>query len=123
VALRTVADGELVPRSAVGPASSLDVRPVPVTVTDAPPAGVAAGALVDLWVTPTADSAAPTPPPPHLLASGLEVAEVTRTAGAFAIGGRTTVHVLVPTGSLAEVLGALGTKGAVQVVLVPGSGG
>jgi len=120
VALRTVADGELVPRSAVGPASSLDVRPIPVTVTDAPPAGVAAGALVDLWVTPTADAGAP-PPPPHLLASRLEVAEVTRPAGAFAIGGRTTVHVLVPTGSLAEVLGA--AKGTVQVVLVPGSGG
>lgn len=122
VALRTVARGELVPRSAVGAADSLDVRPVPVAVADAPSAGVIEGALVDLWVTGGAGDGAAVAGP-RLLAEGLEVAEVTRPAGAFAVGGRTTVQVLVPTGSLPEVLGALATEDAVQVVLVPGSGG
>ena len=121
VVLRTVPAGELVPRSAVGTAASLDVRPVPVVVADAPSAGVVEGARVDLWVTPTLDgqvSAAP-----RLLAEGLEVAEVTRPSGAFAVGGQTTVHVLVPTRSLPDVLGALAAPGAVELVLVPGTGG
>lgn len=122
VVLRTVVRGELVPRSAVGAADSLDVRPVPVAVADAPSAGVIEGALVDLWVTGGAGEGAAVAGP-RLLAVGLEVAEVTRPAGAFAVGGRTTVQVLVPTGSLPEVLGALATEDAVQVVLVPGSGG
>lgn len=122
VVLRTVAKGELVPWSAVGEAAELDVRPVPVAVADAPSAGVVEGAMVDLWVSPqgrTGEAA----PGPRLLAAGLEVAEVTRPAGAFAVGGQTTVQVLVPTGALPEVLGALAAEGSVQVVLVPGSGG
>lgn len=121
VALRTVSEGELVPRSAVGDAAALDVRPVPVVVADAPSAGVVEGARVDLWATPAGDGAAAAAP--RLLAEGLEVAEVTRPAGAFAVGGQTTVHVLVPTGSLPEVLGALAAEGSAQVVLVPGTGG
>jgi len=121
VALRTVAKGELVPRSAVGDAAALDVRPVPVAAADAPSAGVVEGAMVDLWVTLEARDGEAVAMP-RLLAEGLDVAEVTRPAGTFAVGGQTTVHVLVPTGSLPEVLGALAAEGSVQVVLVPGSG-
>ncbi len=47
------------------------------------------------------------------------MAEVARPSGAFAVGAETTVHVLVPTRSLADVLGALATRQAVDVVLVP----
>jgi len=122
VVLRTIAAGELVPRSAVGQAASLDVRPVPVTVADAPSAGVVEGALVDLWATPR-DANGDAAGLPALLAAGLEVAEVARPTGAFAVGGQTTIHVLVPERALPEVLGALATKGSVQVVLVPGTGG
>ncbi|RYV50174.1 hypothetical protein EUA98_15010 [Pengzhenrongella frigida] len=121
VVLRTVAAGELVPLSALGEAAALDVRPVPVVVADAPSAGVVEGAQVDLWVTPELDgevSAAP-----RQLAANLEVAEVARPAGAFAVGSRTTVHVLVPTGSLPEVLAALAADGTAWLVLVPGTGG
>lgn len=122
VVLRTVADGELVPRSAVGDAAALEFRPVPVSVEVAPSSGVAPGALVDLWVTPAAvDGVQAEEPRP--LASGLEVAEVARPTGGFAVGGRTIVHVLVPTDLLPDILGALASEGAVQVVLVPGSGG
>lgn len=121
VVLRTVAEGELVPRSAVGEAAALDVRPVPVVVADAPSAGVVEGARVDLWLTAGRDGDVSVTP--RLLAAALEVAQVTRPAGAFAVGGQTTVHVLVPTRSLPEILGALSGDGAVQLVLVPGTGG
>ncbi|GAA2725933.1 SAF domain-containing protein [Cellulomonas aerilata] len=120
VAVRAVGDGELLPRAAVAGSADLDVRPVAVPVTEPPSAGVAEGALVDVWVTPEVrDGQAPVP---RLLAEGLTVAEVARPSGAFAVGAETTVHVLVPTDSLAEVLGALATRQAVNVVLVPGTG-
>ncbi|MGV8967330.1 MAG: hypothetical protein ACOH2F_13755 [Cellulomonas sp.] len=125
VVLRTVFAGELVPVSAVGEQAALDVRPVPVKVTDAPSDGVVAGARVDLWVSVAPDNALSggDPAAPRLLAEGLEVAEVARPTGAFAVGGQTTVYVLVPTGSLPAVLGALAATGTVQLVLVPGTGG
>ncbi|QTE30291.1 SAF domain-containing protein [Pengzhenrongella sicca] len=122
VVLRTVQRGELVPASAVGAAGSLDVRPVPIAVADEPPAGMVPGALVDLWVIPEARDGVPAQEP-HLLASALDVAEVARPSGGFAVGGTSTVHVLVPTGDLPAILGALATEGSVRVVLVPGSGG
>jgi len=121
VALRTVPRGELVARSAVGPAGSLDVRPVPITVADEPSSGVVPGALVDLWVIPAAQDDLPAQEP-HLLAAALDVAEVARPSGGFAVGGTSTVHVLVPTADLATILGALATEGSVRVVLVPGTG-
>lgn len=120
VVLRTVAPGELVPRSAVGDAAALDVRPVPVVVVDAPSAGVVEGARVDLWVTPADDDQDAAP---RQLAAGLEVAEVARPTGAFTVGSRTTVHVLVQTTSLPEVLAALAADGTAWLVLVPGTGG
>lgn len=120
VAVRAVGDGELLPRSAVARSADMDLRPVAVPVTDAPSAGVAEGALVDVWVTPEVVDDAP--PAPRLLAEGLTVAEVLRPAGTFAVGAETTVHVLVPTRALQDVLGALATRQAVHVVLVPGTG-
>jgi hypothetical protein len=120
VAVRAVGAGELLPRAAVAASADLDVRPVAVPVTEPPSAGVAEGALVDVWVTPEPqDGDAPVP---RLIAERLTVAEVARPSGAFAVGAETTVHVLVPTGSLEDVLGALAARQAVHVVLVPGTG-
>jgi predicted component of type VI protein secretion system len=120
VLVRAVSDGELLPRAAVAESADLDVRPVAVPVTEPPSAGVAEGALVDVWVTPEVQDGEH--PVPRLLAEGLTVAEVARPSGAFAVGAETTVHVLVPTDSLGDVLGALATRQAVHVVLVPGTG-
>ena len=120
VAVRAVGDGELLPRGAVADTADLDVRPVAVPVTEAPSAGVAEGALVDVWVTPAVPDGET--PEPRLLAEALTVAEVAEPAGAFAVGGGTTVHVLVPTDALPDVLGALSADEAVHVVLVPGTG-
>lgn len=119
VAVRAVGPGELLPRAAVADGADLDVRPVAVPVTDPPAAGVGEGAQVDVWVTPeTAEGATPVP---RLLAERLTVVEVTRPTGALAVGGQTVVHVLVPTDTLPDVLGALAGPAAVHAVLVPGT--
>lgn len=119
VAVRAVGDGELLPRAAVAATTDLDVRPVAVPVTEPPSAGVAEGALVDVWVTPEADEGEA--PAPRLLAERLTVAEVARPTTGFAVGSETVVHVLVPTDALPDVLGALADRQSVQVVLVPGT--
>lgn len=124
VALRVVAPGELVPRGALGDAGALDVRPVPVTVDEAPSDDVVAGAQVDLWEVPARGpevGAAATEP--RELATALTVAQVSRPEGAFVTGGTTVVHVLVPGELLPEVLAAVGGEGSVHVVHVPGTGG
>lgn len=126
VALRVVAEGELVPRAALGSAAELDVRPVAIAVSVAPSEDLVAGSLVDLWEVPAearsaADSAGPSAGP-HELAPGLTVAQVRRPDGAFTTGGSTIVYVLVPTAILPAVLATVAGDGAVQLVHVPGSG-
>ncbi|WP_199423523.1 hypothetical protein [Actinotalea solisilvae] len=138
VVQRTVADGELVPRSALGEVDALEVRPVAVPVEGVLPSGLVAGAVVDLWFVPEV-GASPTatattgatsgspddpaaPPQPVALAEALTVAEVGEADGAFAVGGTTTVHVLVPLDRLTTVLAATAAEGELQVVVVPGLG-
>jgi hypothetical protein len=119
VAVRAVGAGELLPRAAIAAGADLDVRPVALPVTDPPSAGVDEGAQVDVWVTPEASEDAT--PVPRLLAERLTVVEVSRPTGALALGGQTVVHVLVPTDTLPDVLGALAGPAAVHAVLVPGT--
>lgn len=132
VVQRTVADGELVPLSALGSVDDLALRPVGVPVAGGLPGGLVEGAVVDLWFVPadapggavTGASAggvgAAAAPEPYELAAGLTVAEVGEPEGAFAVGGTTTVHVLVPVERLTDVLAATAAEGDVQVVVVPG---
>ncbi|HEY3436154.1 MAG TPA: hypothetical protein VGK35_00585 [Actinotalea sp.] len=125
VAVRTVGDGELVPVSALARADAVGVRPVAVTPDGALSSGVVEGSLVDLWfVADPVDQggrATAGDPAPRLLSSGLTVAEVVEPDGAFSVGSRATVQVLVPTTDLPGVLQALADDGSVQVVAVPGS--
>ena len=121
VALRVVESGELLPASAVGSADALALRPVAVPVTGRLPEAVRGGARVDLWFSPKARAADDAPAAPSQLAAALIVAEVDRPQGAFAAGGATTVHVLVPVEQLPDVLAALAANGRVDVVAVPGS--
>ncbi|NCT91375.1 hypothetical protein GXB85_10480 [Cellulomonas sp. APG4] len=118
VAVRAVAAGELVPRSALARDTELDLRPVAITPEGPVASGVVAGAAVDLWFVPAAgrDGGAVEPRP---LAEGLTVAEVTE-AGRLAVGSGVTVHVLVDLATLPHVLAALAEDGSVEIVHVPG---
>ena len=123
VVLRSIGAGELVPRSALGEARSVDLRPVAVTPSTRLGSDVRAGSLVDLWFVPAVRSGDPdaTAAPPRRLADALTVAEVDDAGGAFAMGGAVTVHVLVPQERLADVLAATALDGSLTLVAVPGS--
>jgi hypothetical protein len=135
--IRTVAEGELVPLSAVADSEDLGLRPVAITPGDALSSGVTRGSTVDLWFVPDAEADAVAAADdadvdadesgssagPVELATGLTVAEVTEPSGSFTVGSAVTVHVLVPLDRLADVLAALAAEGTVEGVPVPGQAG
>lgn len=126
VALRTLAAGELLPRSALGSAAQLTARPVTVPL-DAVPAGVEVGAQVDVWAAwpePAGAGADPVPsaPAPEQLLSGAEVSAVSSGSGGLGARRSTDVQVLVPTEELPHVLAALTSSARLLVVPLPGSG-
>ncbi|MCL2455333.1 MAG: hypothetical protein FWD18_08575 [Micrococcales bacterium] len=117
VVLRAVEAGELVPVSAVGEASAVEVRPVTIELPRAPGRDLATGAQVELWVTPTGRD---DPGKPSRLVARATVAAVTTSTGSPSPG---TVEVVLPAEGLAPVLAALAGDGVVDVVVVPGAGG
>jgi hypothetical protein len=123
VVVRVVGDDELVPADAVGSATALEVRSVAIPLERAPSRDVTVGALVDVWVVPEASDGAAADLPPRQLASALPVAEVARPEHSLGGADGSSVHVLVPTDVLPEVLAALASDGTLEVVPVPGTGG
>ncbi|PWJ54825.1 SAF domain-containing protein [Quadrisphaera granulorum] len=134
VALRPVAAGDLLPRSAVGSAAALSTRPVGLPVDGPFPSGLVAGSLVDVWVTPVPSrtgavasattataSAGQDPTAPRQLAASAVVQEVVTDGGSFAAGRGGLVQVELPPAQLQEALVALASDATVSLVLVPGS--
>ncbi|WP_193312990.1 hypothetical protein [Georgenia subflava] len=122
VAVRTVGAGELVPRTAVGDAADVDLRPVVVPAGLSVPADLGPGSVVDLWMTPPpetgrADDEGAEAAEPLLLAADLVVAELVEDSSMFAGGSGTSVELLVPRLDLPDVLAALSGEG--QLVIVP----
>ncbi len=120
--LRTVGSGELVPRSAVAPASVLARRPVTIPVDGVVPAGLRPGASVDVWVSRrdrTAGTGAYTPP--ARIAVAAPVQSVDSASGALSAVRATGVAVLLDDAELPQVLDALANDARLALVPVPGS--
>ncbi|WP_418605886.1 hypothetical protein [Georgenia sp. SUBG003] len=110
------------PRSAVGEASAVDLRPVVVPLGLTVPADLGPGTAVDLWLTPPAPVAgvgqqAAEAPEPELVAAELVVAEIVKDDSVLASSTGTSVELLVPRLDLPDVLAALSSDG--QLVAVP----
>lgn len=120
VLLRSVLAGELVPRSAVGDRAAVLSRPVAVPVSVGSADGLAAGALVDLWVA-TKGSAPGAFEPPTALVRGAEVAWVTSGGGVLSGSTEATVRLLLTDDLVPQVLSALANGARLDVVPVPGS--
>lgn len=122
VVTRSVGEGELVPRGAVGDVDAVAVRPVGVPFDGPLPRGLGKGAVVDVWVAAPNPERAGTFLRPEPLVEGAVVSEVSESGGALGAGGATTVQVLVTADQLPEVLGAIANGAAVSLVLLPGAG-
>lgn len=122
-ALREVRAGELVPRSAVGGAGQVGVQPVTVQADALSASALVVGSVVDVYVSrrdvaATQDRYAD----PVLMLGRVSVSWLPSTPERFGgVGSTSAVQVLVPTGSVAELLAAMDSESRVALVPVPGS--
>ncbi|WP_418276235.1 hypothetical protein ACNHYB_15370 [Isoptericola jiangsuensis] len=120
VALRVVADGELVAAAALGAADEVDVRAVAVPVSSGLSERITAGALVDLWFVPEGDTGEGDAAEPAPIVSGVVVEQVDVADSGLVVASQGTLQVLVGVDDLPAVLSALGSPGSVAVVPVVG---
>lgn len=120
VAVRTVGAGEVVPRSAVGRADALAVRPVTVPVGGPLPADLDVGTLVDVWIAETDPAPGAPPATPEKALASVEVSAVDRESGGLTAVSGASVAVLLDDQGTTRVLGALANGHRVDLVPVPG---
>lgn len=123
VVTRTVGQGELLPRAALGSQGDVAVQAVGVPVDGARPSGLVTGAVVDIWVAQPDPDRAGAFTDPERLVQGATVAGVADSGSALGSTGGSTVQVLLEQAALADVLGALANDAVVSLVLAPGQGG
>lgn len=119
VAVRMVAEDELVPRSSIGHADALDRKPASVSVDEPLPKEVVVGSHVDVWVSlPDERNGFQAP---VLMLPGAEVAALNEGSSSLGAGRNVTLMVLVTDVQMPKFLGAVANKAKVSVVWNPGA--
>lgn len=116
VVTRTIAEGELVPTSAVGSTAGERVASVVVTVNSRLPKAVAAGSVVDVWAAREGDSGQFGPP--SVLVPSATVVQIIEADGIIAGADAVSVELLVPRSRTARMLEALANSDALSLVPV-----
>lgn len=116
VVTKAVAEGELVPTSAVGSKAGTRFASVVVTINGQLPASVQTGATVDLWAARKGE--VNSFGAPAVIVSGATVVRVIEDEGLVASGEATTLEILVPRARIARVLEAVANSDALSVVPV-----
>ncbi len=116
VVTKAVAEGELVPTSAVGLTAGTRFASVVLTVNGQLPGSVQPGATVDLWAARKGELSSFGAP--SVIVSGATVVRVIEAEGLVASGDVTTLEVLVPRTRIARVLEAVANADALSVVPV-----
>ena len=114
VVTRTILEGELVPRSAVRRDAAVQVSAVVVESEVALAGSVKPGSAVDVWAAEQREDGSFSPP--TVIVPDAEVVRMVEQRGLVASGTGDTVELLVPTGSVAALLGALSGESAISVV-------
>lgn len=126
VVTRDLGAGELLPRAAVGSAAVHHVVEVPFSVTtDAVPASVRPGSVVDVWVAPGTSAASATDPGPQRairVFDDVTVVAVPATGSALGPSATRQVVVAVPPGKEGALPEALSRAAEGTVVLVKQDG-
>ncbi|MEJ1088909.1 SAF domain-containing protein [Microbacterium sp. Mu-80] len=118
IATRTLAEGELVPHSAIGTADEARTTTVVVSST-ATPAGMTPGTVVEVWHAP-AQKDGRAFDDPRILVGDAVVVTVAEADGMLA-QSRTDVEVAIDRGDVADVLAAI--TGGDAISLVPAGAG
>ncbi|KRC60419.1 hypothetical protein ASE14_05175 [Agromyces sp. Root81] len=113
VVARTIEAGELVPTAAVDEVDRTGLATVVVPSRGPLPAGIAAGARVDVWTAKQVERGGFEPP--TVLVPGAEIAGVIESEGMVSTAG-VSVEILIPREKVAALLGALATGDAIDLV-------
>jgi len=123
-ALRDVRAGELLPGSALGSRTAVDLKPVSVPVDGGGAARLAVGSVVDVWVNAKDPSSAAErygKPVKSLEAATVARAPEGSEAGPGAASGLTAVQIMVPEARVQELIAAIDQGAKITLVPVPGS--
>ncbi|MDO7881188.1 hypothetical protein [Antiquaquibacter soli] len=115
IVTRAVADGELVPATAVGSRRSSTLASVVISTSGALPESVGAGAEVDVW-SAAEDEESGKYATPTVLVDGAIVVRLVSTETIVAGGEVTAVEVLVSRSSIARLLEAIANDAALSIV-------
>lgn len=118
VATRTIASGELVPRSAVGEASAARTTSVVLRSAVDVPGSVEAGSVVEVWAAPLIERGSYDVP--RILVADATVVSVTRDDTMIG-GGSAALEIVIPRADVASTLAAMSDESALSVV--PTTGG
>ncbi|WP_022893575.1 SAF domain-containing protein [Agromyces subbeticus] len=113
VITRTVHAGELVPDAAVDEADRTGLATIVVPSRGPLPAGIAAGAQVDVWTAKQVERGGFEPP--SVLVSGAEIAGIIESEGMVSTDG-VSVELLIPREKVAALLEALAAADAIDLV-------
>lgn len=118
---RVIAEGELLPASALAPVAELSGRTVAIDIPGSVPAAIDVGGLVDVWMLPRREGLDAERPDPVQIVSAAPVAHIARDVGSFGVGEGARVEVFVPSADLTDLLAALDGDSILSVVAAPGS--
>lgn len=114
VVTRTIADGELVPASAVDDSASIRSASVVVTIRGQLPRSVAEGSVVDLWAARAGGDGGFGPP--SVVVASATVVRVTPQEGLVAGGDAMAVELLIPRTRTARILEAKANDDVLSLV-------
>jgi len=120
VVTRSIAEGELVPASAIGSVDGLRLTSLVLEVGGALAASVQPAAVVDVWSSREGESGQFGPP--AVIVSGAIVVRLVASEGIVSGGETTAIEVLVPKSRVARVLEAVANEDVLSIVpaTVPG---
>lgn len=118
VATRTIAAGELVPRTAVGAASAARTTSVVLHSASEVPASVLPGATVEVWAAPQLERGVFDAP--RILVAAATVVSVSRDDTMIGTGG-TAVELVIARSDVAATLTAIADGSSLSVVPATGS--
>lgn len=114
-----IKQGELVPTRSLGSDDGTGRRPMTIQLDGAAPAGVSAGAKVDVYATAQGATGSGETRASRLVLSGVEVTQVQAPDQALGASGETLIHVLVQPRDVAALVNARGSGDLLDVVALP----
>ena len=121
--LREVRPGELIPTSAVGTASQVEVAPLAIGIDQVSAATLTIGSLVDVYADKPVTASGTTPQfgGPARVLERIFVGEVATPGSGLGSTSRAYAQLLVPADRVSEIIGLVNAGAKITLVPVPGS--